>query len=61
MDVSSAPAALQDLVRRAATGLPETIGVSVELKPPQIGRVLPESDGLVAVATVVGKASVELK
>jgi hypothetical protein len=61
VDVSSAPAALRDLVRRAAAGLPETIGVSVELSPPQIGRVLPESDGLVAVATVVGKASVELK
>jgi hypothetical protein len=61
VDVSGAPVALRDWVRRAAAGRAGPIEDRFEMQPPRIDSVLPETDALIPIATLVGTAAVELK
>ena len=61
VDVSGAPEGLRDLVRRATSGRSEAIEFRFEIQPPRIDRVLPETEALVPIVGLAGRASIELK
>jgi hypothetical protein len=61
VDVSGAPEALRDVVRRMTAGRTELTEFRFDVQPPRIDTVVAETEALVPVATLVGAASVELK
>jgi Domain of unknown function (DUF4403) len=61
VDVSSGPSALDGLVRSFSKDLTGGVRMEAKMAPARIDRVLPTADGLVAVATLAGSATLRVE